>query len=162
MKIAIISDIHDNLANLEKCLDICRAERIETLLCCGDVTNRETLKFLSDNFKKKICLVRGNADIFTDEEASNYKNIEYLGLAGRVVLGNKNIGLCHEPFLEKYVLKNGACDMIFYGHTHKPWIDKRFSFSFVNPGTLGGVFQAATFALWDSYHEEPELRMLWQ
>lgn len=160
MKIAIIADIHDNLANLEKCLRFCLKSNVEILLCCGDVTNQETLVYMSEMFQKKIYLVRGNMEIFTEELALAQKNIKYLGRIGRIKLVGKNIGLCHEPFLKGSVLKQGPCDFIFYGHTHKPWIEKTNDYKFINPGTLGGVFQRATFALWDTKNDEPELIVL--
>ncbi|MDO8424721.1 MAG: metallophosphoesterase, partial [bacterium] len=63
MKIAIASDIHDNLPNLKKFLDFVRKERIKFLILCGDTgLDEETLKFLSDNFKGKVFLVPGNMD----------------------------------------------------------------------------------------------------
>ena len=64
MKIAIISDIHDNLVNLKKCLDWCGQNGAEAVICCGDVTNGETLAFLRDNFRGPIHLVRGNMEIY--------------------------------------------------------------------------------------------------
>ncbi|MCK4745114.1 metallophosphoesterase family protein, partial [Candidatus Parcubacteria bacterium] len=51
MKVAIISDIHDNIPNLKKGLAYCAENNIEKIFCCGDVTNSETLKFLADNFQ---------------------------------------------------------------------------------------------------------------
>ena len=160
MKIAIISDIHDNIPNLKKCLVYCAINNIEKIFCCGDVTNSDTLEFLANNFQKEIYLVKGNMEIFEDEEPKKYKNIIYSGRIARFELEEKKIGLCHEPFLLDYVLKKGKCDMIFYGHTHKPWIEKKNNFLFINPGTLGGVFQKATFAVWDLKKQEPELKLL--
>ena len=160
MKVAIISDIHDNIVNLKKCLVFCAENNIEKIFCCGDVTNSETLKFLANNFQKEIYLVRGNMEIFEDEEPKKYKNIIYFGRVARFELEGKKIGLCHEPFLSDYVLKKGECDIVFYGHTHKPWIEKKNNYLFVNPGTLGAVFQKATFAVWDLKEYEPELKIL--
>ena len=160
MKIAIISDIHDNIPNLKKCLEYCLKNNIEKIFCCGDVTNFETLKFLANNFQKEIYLIKGNAEIFTDDEPKKYENIIYFGRIARFELAKKTIGLCHEPFLLDYVLKKGKCDIIFYGHTHKPWIEKKDTYLFINPGTLGGVFQKATFAVWDTNKQEPELKIL--
>jgi predicted phosphodiesterase len=55
---------------------------------------------------------------------------------------------------------NNKCDIIFYGHTHKPWIEIKNGIQIVNPGTLGGVFTPATFAVWDTDKREPELKLL--
>jgi len=165
MKITIISDIHDNLVNLKKCLDWRGQENIKNIICCGDITNGETLKFLSDNFKGKIYLVRGNIEIYDENEARQYDNIEYLGRIGKIQLGGRIIGICHEPaYISKVMeLSSGGgarCDIIFYGHTHKPWEDKKDGIKIINPGTLGGMFTKATFAVYDSDTESVELKIL--
>jgi hypothetical protein len=192
MKIAIISDIHDNLVNLEKCLSWCERNKIQRLVCCGDVTNSETLKFLSDNFKGIIYLVRGNMEIYDEVEVEQHNNIEYLGRIGKVELGGKIAGICHEPaYITKIIsssgrignkndfadtessvkisagkpylidkLRESCCDVVFYGHTHKPWEERREGVKIVNPGTLGGMFAKATFAVWDSASGEAELKIL--
>ena len=182
MKIAIISDVHDNLVNLNKCLAWGDKEKIKNLICCGDITNSETLETLSSKFKNKIYLVRGNLEIYDEEEVcpmkllrtdrvgfhgvNQYKNIKYLGRFGRFELDNKIIGVCHEPAFINKVLEAGECDIIFYGHTHRPWIERslapyrELSSLIVNPGTLGGVFQKATFAVYDTDKKEPELKIL--
>lgn len=160
MKIPIISDIHDNLVNLEKCLNWCDKEKIKNLICCGDLTNGETLKFLAENFSGDIYLVRGNIEIYKEEEVEKYKNIKYLGRIGKIDLAGKQIGICHEPYLVDKVLEKGDCDIIFYGHTHQPFEDKRGNTKIINPGTLGGVFTKATFAVYDILSGETELEIL--
>ena len=57
---AVISDIHDNLVTLKQCLDWCNEQKYADLICCGDVTNSETLNFLARNFDGTIHLVKGN------------------------------------------------------------------------------------------------------
>lgn len=160
MKTAIISDIHDNLVNLNKCLNWCGENKIEELICCGDVANGETLEFLSRNFTGIIHLVKGNMEIYNEKEVERHGNIKYYGRIGYFNIGDKTIGFCHEPFLIKKVLEQGKCDIVFYGHTHEPWIEKRDGIATVNPGTLGAVFQKATFAVWDSESGGLELKML--
>ncbi len=56
--------------------------------------------------------------------------------------------------------KRPDLDIIFYGHTHKPWIEEQNQIKIVNPGTLGGVFQKATFALYDTGDRKLELKIL--
>lgn len=161
MKIAIISDIHDNLVNLKKCLKICRKNNIKTMICCGDVTNYETLNILATKFEGNIFLVKGNAEIYPDEEIKQYKNINYAGKVGLWEINNKKIGACHEPYLIEKVLEKGKSDIIFYGHTHKPWEYKKNDIKIVNPGTLGGVFTMATFAIWNMDKNSLKLEILY-
>jgi putative phosphoesterase len=158
--IAIISDIHDNLVNLEKCLKWCAANAVDKLVCCGDVTNSETLEFLAKGFKGEIFIVRGNMEIYQEEEIKNYPNFRYGGRVAIFEIGGKKVGVCHEPFLVKEVFALGRPDIIFYGHTHKPWLEDRDKVALINPGTLGGVFTAATFASWDEKNSWPVLKVL--
>ena len=41
MLVAIISDIHNNEVNLRKVLDYCKAQEIDTIICCGDLASQE-------------------------------------------------------------------------------------------------------------------------
>jgi len=158
--IAVISDIHDNLANLEKFINWCRENKPEAIFCCGDVTDNETLEFLSRNFSGNIYLVRGNADIFDEADIKNFANIKYFGTEACFEYGGKTIGLCHKPEQFKDVLRKGPCDIIFYGHTHQPWESVFEETRAVNPGTLGGLFLRATFAVWDEQNGGLKLNLL--
>ncbi len=150
MRVVIISDIHDNLVNLGKCLEWCQNNNIQTMICCGDAAKSETLKFLANRFSGTIHLVRGNADIYDEDKISRHKNIRYYGAIGRIEIGGRRIGICHEPRLIPKVIAKGGSDIIFYGHTHKPWIAKKQKIITVNPGTLSGLPQLATFSAWNT------------
>ena len=160
MRVAIISDIHDNLVNLAKCLDWCQGQNITAIICCGDVANSETLKFLANEFSGTIHLVKGNADIYEKDEINQYKNIQYYGAIGRIEISGRRIGICHEPYLIPKVIAGEICDIIFYGHTHKPWIAKKQKIITLNPGTLSGMPQSASFAVWDTETGKIELLII--
>jgi len=151
MKIAIISDVHDNTPYLRSFF---ATEEFDVLLICGDVGNIDTLKLISESFTGKIYFVFGNADTFSKKDIP--KNIINLGESGIIKIGGKKIGLCHEPFKIKDLLKDKP-QIIFYGHTHKPWIETKNNILLVNPGTLGGVFLSSTYAIWDTRQGAPEL-----
>ncbi len=159
MKIVIISDIHDNLPNLTHCLTWCREQNIDALICCGDITNRDTLGFIAKNFFSDIYLVRGNIDSWQDDEVKKYNNINFYYRFGNFVLDGYNIGICHEPYLIKKVLEKN-CQIVFYGHTHKPWIEERAGVQLVNPGALEGGYQKGSFAFWDTKKQKLELKVL--
>lgn len=160
MKIAVISDIHDNQINLKKCLNWIKENKIKKIVCCGDITNSETLDILANDFDGKIFLVKGNVEIYREEELEKYNNIEYGGRIGIFKIGEKIVGACHEPFLIDKIFKKGEPDIIFYGQTHKPWLAKKRGIEIINPGTLGGMFFRATFAIWDRENKKLELKIL--
>jgi putative phosphoesterase len=149
MKIAIISDVHDNIPNLQKFLDWSAKEGVTKIICCGDLSNIDTMTYLSDKFSGEIFLVRGNVDNYDDVSASQFSNIRYFNRIGHFNIGNFRVGLCHEPFLINKVLEE-ECQIVFYGHTHKPWIEDREEVKLVNPGALSGLYyDIATFSIWE-------------
>jgi putative phosphoesterase len=162
MKIAVISDIHDNLPNLEKTLLWSKDNQAEKIICCGDVTNSETLAILSQQFSGQIYLVQGNCEIYKEEEIEEYKNVINLEKYGCFVLANDiQVGVCHEP---EYIAKAMSLmprkqteKIIFYGHTHQPWEETRNSVRILNPGTVAGTFSKPTFAFWDTNTKKIDL-----
>ena len=149
MKIAIISDIHDNLPNLNKCLTWCNNENAEEIICCGDITHNDTLRFLALHFRNKIHLVSGNVEIYKESEVRKYENMKFYGKKGIIYIEDKTIGFCHEPEYIREILKKEKCSIVFYGHTHKPWEEEKDGVRLINPGNISGTFQKSTFAVLD-------------
>jgi uncharacterized protein len=162
MKIAIISDSHDNLANVGLFLKELKEEKIENIICCGDLCNEETLRYLSENFKGKIFIIKGNADIYENDDVLKYKNIEHLGRFSPLTIDNTKVGICHEPeYIDKLLEEHEDLSFIFYGHTHKPWISTKKNSTLINPGTLGSVFQKATYAIFNTQNKDIKLKILY-
>ncbi|MCX6794911.1 MAG: metallophosphoesterase family protein [Candidatus Falkowbacteria bacterium] len=164
MLIAIISDIHDNIANLKKCLDWCRRNEVEKIIQLGDITTLETINYLAENFPGEIFMVSGNLEIYRADELAEYKykNIRYSGEIDLREIGGLNIGFCHEPKNIKSVQKlaSTAPDFIFYGHTHKPWLEHNGETIIANPGNVSGTFHQATFAVLDTTAKKLDLKII--
>jgi len=163
MLIAIISDIHDNLANLEKALNWIRKNGATAyLICCGDITNIDTVSCLAGNFPGEIFVVAGNAELYEEKDLNKFKNINYCGEIGINEFDGLNIAFCHEPEKIKKIneITPIALDFIFYGHTHKPWLKKDGPTIIANPGTVSGVFNAATFAVIETKTKKLELKII--
>lgn len=161
MVIAIISDIHDNRVNLTKCLNWCQNKGIKKIISCGDTTNLLTIKNLA-KFNGEIFMVKGNGELYEEKQLLKYSNIKYYGASGLIELDGLKIGLVHEPTKINTFFKSTdiAPDYIFYGHTHKPWVEKREATSVINPGNLAGVWYQATFATLDTKTKKLELKIL--
>src|SRR3989338_3669777 len=108
MKFLVISDIHDNLVNLEKCAAWGRRKGINKAVCCGDVVNGETLKYMAEIFEL-IYLVRGNLELYEESEVKRYSGINYLGRFGIFEADGKTAGSCHEPWYITNALKIKNC-----------------------------------------------------
>ena len=156
MKIAIISDTHDNLENLRKFFEFTKKENIEILIHCGDVCNGETLKEIEKNFKE-IYLCLGNADI-KESLFKEVKNSKIFEKEGKIEIENLKIGFCHAFKLKEKNLND--FDFYFFGHTHWPFLKKEENCYLANPGNLAGLYYKATFAILDTKTKKLELKIL--
>jgi len=162
MIIAVISDIHDNIANLKTCLDWCRRHQVKKIISCGDLTDSETLNYLAANFAGEIFVIDGNAELYESSDLAKYPNITTSGDIGIQEIGKLHIGFTHQPEKIKKILKaaSPAPDFIFYGHTHKPWLEHNGSTIIANPGNLAGIFHQATFAVLNTDTKNLDLKIV--
>lgn len=165
MKIAIISDSHDNLATLEKALTWLNKEEIKTVIHCGDVCAPGTLKEMSRLFPGEIHLVFGNVDgdpysMLKAKEKGELPNVVFHGDAGELNAGGKKLAFCHKPLPAQGLAASGKYDLVFYGHTHQPGEEKVGNCRIINPGTLAGMFSKATFAIYDTETDLLELKLV--
>jgi putative phosphoesterase len=163
MKLAIISDTHDNLAILEKAVKWMKENNIEEIIHCGDVCSPDTLQWLAENFPGKIHLVSGNADdnqtAITKTAAENL-NIILCGESGKIKIADKKISFCHYPKLARELALTGQYNLVFYGHTHQPWEEKLNGCRLINPGNLSNMLYKASFAVYDTKTGKLELKIL--
>ena len=161
MNIAIISDLHDKISNLELFFKAISKEKIQKIICCGDLGQKESLRALATGFKKEIIIVLGNADLYNSSELDSYQHLRNLGRFSSLELDAFRVAVCHEPaFIKSFLQENPKPKFIFYGHTHKPWISKKNETILINPGTLGGIFYRPSFAIWDSKSGKAKLKII--
>lgn len=164
MKIAIISDSHDNIPNIDKMLNFVKKQGIKTIIHCGDVCAPSVMKYLAENFAGQIHLVFGNVDgdhdMMNQLAKEKLKNVKIYGEAGELNLNSKKIAFTHRPEKGQELAKSNKFDLVFYGHTHTPFEETIGQTKLVNPGTLAGLFAKATFAIYDTKTEKLELKIL--
>jgi len=157
MKIAIISDTHDNLVTLKQALGWIKKENIEEIIHCGDVSAPETLEELSRDFAGPINLALGNADA---HKFKTDKNVTVWGETGEIAAGSDKIAFTHFKDSGRKLAESGKYTLVFYGHTHKPWEEKVNGCRLINPGNLASMFYKATFTVYDTEKDILELKIL--
>lgn len=167
MEIAIISDIHDHVENLNKAIEKIKAQNIEHGIVCGDLCSPFIIKILGEsgiNFH----LVFGNNDgdrYQIQKMSQNYPNIiihgEYVGDEDDLLqFDGLNFGVTHYPFYAKTMVKTGWYDAVFFGHTHKYHKQKYGKSLFMNPGEIAGIFEQPGFVIYDTEYQSSERVML--
>lgn len=150
--IAIIADTHDNEATITLAMNFLHKNPVDALIHCGDITTPETLALLAHGFTKPIHAVFGNCDVDRDgckALATQLPHVTLHGDVGTVTVDTTSIAFVHYPAEAKQLAVTGKYQLVFYGHTHKPWEEKIGAATILNPGTLAGLFSKATFALVD-------------
>ena len=153
MQIAIISDVHNNEINLEKVLRHCAEQKIETLICCGDLASKEVLDLMNDNFAGVIYYTFGNAD-YTElrelDSVKKYRNTFLFKDFGEIEIEKRKIAFVHFPREAKKLAQTGKYNFVFHGHTHKPWEEMIGNCKILNPGNVAGEIYPPTFAVWNT------------
>jgi len=159
MKLAIISDSHDNMANLGKVVDWLKKEKIGLVIHCGDISSPSTLKQAFAGFQGELKASLGNADFGLPEEYEQLPKIKIFSDSGELFLAKK-IAFIHHPDIAENMAESGKYDLVFYGHTHKPWEEKRGNCRLINPGNIAGAFYKASFAVYDLETDKLDLKIL--
>ncbi len=160
MRIAILSDIHDNIWTLAAALR--KAESAEALLCCGDLCSPFIVHQLGRGFAGPIHIVFGNndGDLFRITSAArNYPQISIHGHLFQGQLDGRRVAMNHYPDIALPMAASGQFDVVCYGHNHVHKIHSINATVAINPGTvMGAVFgpdgapvaARSTFVIYDS------------
>lgn len=145
MKVAILSDIHDHIWNLETVLDFC--SDADALICCGDLCSPFVILRLGKRFNKEIHLVFGNndADLFRITNLSRQfeGRMHIYGEIGSLELGGRRFAVNHFPEIARPIAASGEYDVVCFGHNHKRELSKQTiglkEVLLINPGPVMGV-----------------------
>jgi putative phosphoesterase len=143
MRIAILSDIHDNVWKLAAALAAVRDA--DALLCCGDLCSPFVVHQLGRGFAQPIHIVFGNNDGDLYRITANARNYAHIRLHGEMFRGEfdgRRFGMNHYDGIGRTLAASGEFDVVCYGHNHIFEIARIGSTLAVNPGAIMG----ATFA----------------
>lgn len=151
MKIAVLSDIHDDKKTLSSVLDQIARQDIKMIFALGDYVSFTNFKRLAQT-DLPIVAVFGNMDK-SQEKIESWvreanKDITLRREMNRVKVDSRNIALTHFPEIAEKLLKSGMYDAVFFGHTHQA--EQRFDEKTLvaNPGAVKdrsyGVYDSET------------------
>jgi putative phosphoesterase len=148
MKIAILSDIHDNIFNLRAALPA--MAHAEVMLFCGDLCSPFVVNLLAEGFPGPIHIILGNNDGDGSRIAQNAAQCEEKRENLVKVRGEfadlpasefgKHIFVNHYPKIAHSIAASGEFDIVCYGHDHQYYVARheRSKTLLINPGTLMG------------------------
>ena len=170
MKIAICSDIHDNIWVLEHALR--QMQGADILLFCGDLCAPFTLVQIAEGFPGPIHAVWGNNDgdkFLLTRQAARFDHlqlhgeladieieVQFQGELGGFKLGKLRIAINHYPEIARGLVRSGDYDLVCYGHDHLEHDEQVGEARLINPGELMGRFGKSSFVILDAVSGQVE------
>ena len=139
MKVAIISDTHDNTVLLKKVLEDLNAQDISILLHAGDLVSPLILRLVDSLFKGKMYFVFGNNEgekFVLAKIALESDKIECHNHEAEMEIAGKRIYMIHYSSIGEKIARLQEHDLIIAGHDHKHRVLKFGKSVFINPGNL--------------------------
>lgn len=161
MRIAVLSDIHDNVRALDTALTA--VADCDCLICCGDLCSPFIVDQLARGFSGPIHIVFGNndADLFRmTAKTTRYPNIRLRGEFFEERFEERLIAVNHFDNIAAAIARADHHDAVFYGHNHvfHNAVSGRKTL-LLNPGSIMGcqldaearqTLVAPTFAIYDT------------
>jgi putative phosphoesterase len=157
MKIAILSDIHDNIWRLETLLASLEAD---ALVFCGDFCAPFTLAQIAGVFTGPVHVVLGNNDgdkLLLARVAGKYPHVVLHGDFAELELDGRRVAVTHYPEIGRALAQGGIYDLVCHGHSHERLVEQVGRTVRVNPGEVMGRFGLSTYALYDTSTGQAEI-----
>lgn len=140
MRIAILSDIHDNLWKLDVALPA--VQHCDEMICCGDLCSPFVIDELAQGFTRDIHVVFGNndADLFRiTAKTARYPNLRLYGEICELERAGKRFAINHFDTIARPIAQSGAYDFVCFGHNHDFEITRYGKTLALNPGSIFGA-----------------------
>lgn len=137
MKIAILSDTHDNTPAIVWIINYLNSHAIPMAFHAGDMINPGILFRFRDHYNGHLHFVFGNNDgehALAERRSSESDNLTCHLSEMQLEIEGKKIFMNHFSSISELVAKSGEFDLTIGGHDHNYRVIKHAACLFVNPG----------------------------
>ena len=166
MQVAVLSDSHDNIWNMQKVVAQIKGH-IEAVIFCGDFCAPFMPTYLAElGVPIYACLGNNDEDQLglQTNGGSRFTWFPLFSEFAEVTLGERKIAFCHYPKLAALLAESGEYDAVFHGHNHIAKVEMVGETLLANPGAICGIQAGkpgkASFALYDTIKNSAELMFL--
>jgi putative phosphoesterase len=141
MRIGVLGDTHDNVANVARIVELFDAARVERVVHTGDITRATTLEVLG-KLSAPIWGVYGNNDVERDalEAAAERLDIRLVDPPLRLEWSERTLSVVHDPFDITQELRERS-EILLHGHIHRRVIERENGRLTFNPGECAGMME---------------------
>ncbi len=153
MKLAVMSDSHDNIWKLRKALDIINSRQCEKIIHCGDFVAPFMFKEIEAAGIAAHC-VFGNNDgdryLLTRIATQSNGLITLDPVIGEISIDAFKIGFTHEWPVAQGLAATGRYQMVCFGHSHQYALTHAGGTLLLNPGEIMGKDGDPGFCIFDT------------
>jgi putative phosphoesterase len=140
MKLGILSDTHNNIANTRRALALFREHGVERLVHCGDLIRPVMIE---EFIGWPVSFVYGNCDHERDEQKRNVHAMlqdSTIGEQWTLEIDGVCLFAMHGDDSRRLnaMITSRTHDIVFRGHSHERLDARIGSTRVINPGSLGG------------------------
>lgn len=156
MKIAVLSDSHDNIWKLDAAMPMLKTA--DVVIHCGDLCSPFVIRRLGDGLGEiPVHIVWGNNEgdrMMISKVADRFPSIELQGHLAQLTFDGLRVAVHHYPEIARDLAFSGRYDMVSYGHDHTAYEELVAGCLLLNPGELMGMNGRSTLALVESASRE--------
>ncbi len=137
MKIAIVSDTHDNTPAVVEIIEYLNAHAIPLCFHAGDIINPGVLRRFIEHYTGHLHFVFGNNDGETallKQRAHDSKNATCHLTEMQLTVEDRKLFMNHYSSISELVAKSGTFDVCIGGHDHQYRVVPHGNSLFINPG----------------------------
>ncbi|NIM93726.1 MAG: YfcE family phosphodiesterase [Anaerolineales bacterium] len=152
MKIAVLSDSHDNVWKIREAMPYLRDSK--AVIHCGDMCAPFVIKELAGPLEDiPIHIVWGNNDGDTyriSKVAAGFPHVNLHAELAEISIADLWIAVNHYPKIARALALTGEYDMVFYGHDHTAHDSMIGECLLLNPGELMGLNGVSSLVIVDT------------
>jgi putative phosphoesterase len=152
MKIAVLSDSHDNIWKLDRAAEAISSA--QAVIHCGDICSPFMVRRLGELAgERPVHVVWGNNDgdpLLIQKVATAFPSIQLHGQLAEIELGGLRVAVNHYPAIARGLARSGDYDLVCYGHDHTRYEGPEGTCLLLNPGELMGLKGASSLAIFDA------------
>lgn len=157
MKVAVLSDIHDEVEKLDSAINTAKNDGCAAIIFCGDACTPFTIKRLS-SYSIPTYITWGNADqdswTMTKDATTSIIPPPPEQEFSEIILNKQKIAFTHFPKIAHLLASSQHYDAVFHGDSHIHYQKKVGKTLLANPGAISGIVKGkpgkATFMIYDT------------
>jgi len=138
MRIAVVSDTHNNLANVQRIVELLNAADVARVVHTGDITQAKTLEVLARLEAPLVGVYGNNDERETLAPAAAHYAMQLVDGALSFEAASRRIGVIHDPYHIDDALV-AEHDLVLHGHNHRLVLERRGRALLFNPGECAGM-----------------------